>query len=239
MSYFVCRSKVNYPAPSKLIVFSNIDGLVDQLICLRKWHGRLWGPRLEFGFLWKTIMHLRLIKIFKPNPIFHQISSYCLLQKVPLKKKFFLIYNFFFARRITSHIVTFFFYCIIIPLSVFFPEISIPRWGVVYIPTAITLLNSVGTPRLGICTLIVISFSLNSSKKRVFKGGFLYWVILSKYFLSSLQLHSSYCLLDLIWECHVVAPMQSCLYRSYRGGEGKWMDCHWEIGRHAENKTKC
>ncbi|XP_020255481.1 glucomannan 4-beta-mannosyltransferase 9-like isoform X2 [Asparagus officinalis] len=67
-------------------------------------------------------------------------------KKVPLNKKFFLIYNFFIARRITSHIVTFSFYCVVIPLSVFFPEIYIPRWGVVYIPTIITLLNSVGTP---------------------------------------------------------------------------------------------
>ncbi|XP_073010190.1 probable glucomannan 4-beta-mannosyltransferase 11 [Typha latifolia] len=66
-------------------------------------------------------------------------------KKVSLQKKFFLLYNFFFARRIISHNVTFFFYCVVIPLSVFFPEIQIPTWGVVYIPTAITLLNSVGT----------------------------------------------------------------------------------------------
>lgn len=84
--------------------------------------------------------------------------SIFMLQKVPLQKKFFLIYNFFFARRIISHAVTFHFYCVIIPLSVFFPEISIPRWGVVYIPTAITLLNSVGTPRLGISTVIASIF---------------------------------------------------------------------------------
>ncbi|XP_074582423.1 glucomannan 4-beta-mannosyltransferase 1-like [Curcuma longa] len=68
-------------------------------------------------------------------------------KKVPLMKKLFLLYNFFFARRIVSHNVTFFFYCIIIPLSSFFPEVVIPKWGVFYVPTLITILNSIGTPR--------------------------------------------------------------------------------------------
>ncbi|CAL9110591.1 unnamed protein product [Musa textilis] len=68
-------------------------------------------------------------------------------KKVPFVKKFFLLYNFFLARRILSHNVTFFFYCIIIPASSFFPEVVIPIWGVFYIPVVITLLNSIGTPR--------------------------------------------------------------------------------------------
>ncbi|KAK8921785.1 Glucomannan 4-beta-mannosyltransferase 9 [Platanthera zijinensis] len=67
-------------------------------------------------------------------------------KKVSLQKKFYLIYNFFLARRIISHNVTFFFYCVVIPLSVFIPEVEIPRWGVVYIPTIITCLNALGTP---------------------------------------------------------------------------------------------
>ncbi|KAJ0988294.1 hypothetical protein J5N97_006650 [Dioscorea zingiberensis] len=67
-------------------------------------------------------------------------------EKVSCWKKFYVIYNFFFVRRIIAHYVTFFFYCIVIPLAVFFPEVYLPKWGVVYIPTAITLFNSVGTP---------------------------------------------------------------------------------------------
>ncbi|WOL01047.1 putative mannan synthase 11 [Canna indica] len=68
-------------------------------------------------------------------------------KKVSLWKKLFLLYNFFFARRIVAHKVTFFFYCVVIPLSSFFPEIIIPKWGVLYIPAMITIINSVGTPR--------------------------------------------------------------------------------------------
>ncbi|THU48902.1 hypothetical protein C4D60_Mb06t03880 [Musa balbisiana] len=67
-------------------------------------------------------------------------------KKVSMVKKFFMLYNFFFARRVIAHNVTFFFYCMIIPLSCFFPEIQIPKWGVIYIPTAITLLTAVATP---------------------------------------------------------------------------------------------
>lgn len=69
------------------------------------------------------------------------------MQKVSIWKKLHVIYNFFFARRIISHVVTFFFYCVVIPLSAFFPEVEIPKWGMVYVPATITLLNSVGTPR--------------------------------------------------------------------------------------------
>lgn len=69
------------------------------------------------------------------------------VQKVTIWKKFHVIYNFFLVRKIVAHIVTFTFYCIIIPTTIFVPEVHIPKWGCVYIPTIITLLNSVGTPR--------------------------------------------------------------------------------------------
>ncbi|RWW60251.1 hypothetical protein BHE74_00032768 [Ensete ventricosum] len=68
------------------------------------------------------------------------------LQGVSMSMKLYVIYNFFVARRIVSHFVTFSFYCVVIPLSVFFPEVTIPRWGLMYVPTAITLINAAGTP---------------------------------------------------------------------------------------------
>ncbi|KAM0924014.1 hypothetical protein ACQ4PT_005147 [Festuca glaucescens] len=69
------------------------------------------------------------------------------LMKVTLRKRIYVIYNFFFVRKIIGHILTSVFYCFVIPATVFVPEIEIPRWGYVYIPTIITLLNAVGTPR--------------------------------------------------------------------------------------------
>ncbi|XXG62973.1 hypothetical protein AAC387_Pa05g1255 [Persea americana] len=68
-------------------------------------------------------------------------------RKVSLWKKVHVIYNFFFVRKIIAHIVTFVFYCVVIPTTVLVPEVKIPKWGAVYIPSTITLLNAVGTPR--------------------------------------------------------------------------------------------
>lgn len=58
-----------------------------------------------------------------------------------------MIYSFFFVRKIIAHIFAFFFYCIVLPATILVPEVTVPKWGGVYIPTIITLLNSVGTPR--------------------------------------------------------------------------------------------
>ncbi|MQM01601.1 hypothetical protein Taro_034359 [Colocasia esculenta] len=46
-----------------------------------------------------------------------------------------------------SHMLTFIFFCVIIPLSIFVPEASIPYWGIVYVPLVITVCKAVETPR--------------------------------------------------------------------------------------------
>ncbi|KAE9585417.1 putative glucomannan 4-beta-mannosyltransferase [Lupinus albus] len=68
-------------------------------------------------------------------------------KKVTLWKKIYVIYSFFFVRKVVAHINTFVFYCIILPATVLVPEVEVPKWGAVYIPSLITLLNAVGTPR--------------------------------------------------------------------------------------------
>lgn len=67
--------------------------------------------------------------------------------KVKFWKKLYVIYSFFLVRKITAHMVTFFFYCVVLPLTILIPEVDVPLWGSVYIPSIITILNSVGTPR--------------------------------------------------------------------------------------------
>ncbi|KAI3866515.1 hypothetical protein MKW92_049312 [Papaver armeniacum] len=54
---------------------------------------------------------------------------------VNLWKKIYLIYSFFLVRKIVAHIGTFFFYCVV------------PLWGLFYLPTVITILNAIETPR--------------------------------------------------------------------------------------------
>uniref|UniRef100_A0A0A9CLW0 Glycosyltransferase 2-like domain-containing protein n=1 Tax=Arundo donax TaxID=35708 RepID=A0A0A9CLW0_ARUDO len=68
-------------------------------------------------------------------------------KKISAFKKFYMIYNFFIARRVVSTFFSFFFFSILLPLNIIFPEVQIPMWELIYIPTAINLLNSVGTPR--------------------------------------------------------------------------------------------
>lgn len=68
-------------------------------------------------------------------------------KKVKFWKKVYVIYSFFFVRKIIAHMVTFSFYCVVLPLTILVPEVQVPIWGAVYIPSIITILNSVGTPR--------------------------------------------------------------------------------------------
>ncbi|XP_039034297.1 glucomannan 4-beta-mannosyltransferase 2-like [Hibiscus syriacus] len=68
-------------------------------------------------------------------------------KKVKFWKKVYVIYSFFFVRKIIAHMVTFSFYCVVLPLTILVPEVKVPIWGAVYIPSVITVLNSVGTPR--------------------------------------------------------------------------------------------
>ncbi|KAK3155261.1 hypothetical protein QOZ80_2BG0200920 [Eleusine coracana subsp. coracana] len=68
-------------------------------------------------------------------------------KEVSAFKKFYMIFNFFIARRAVLYFYTFFFFSILLPMNIIFPEVQIPTWQLVYIPVAITLLNSVGTPR--------------------------------------------------------------------------------------------
>ncbi|KAJ3673794.1 hypothetical protein LUZ60_005786 [Juncus effusus] len=67
-------------------------------------------------------------------------------KEVSLLKKIHVLYSFFFVRRVIAPLVTFCFYCVVIPLAVMVPEVSVPVWGLVYIPTTITILNAVRNP---------------------------------------------------------------------------------------------
>ncbi|XP_078164467.1 putative glucomannan 4-beta-mannosyltransferase 2 [Carex rostrata] len=67
-------------------------------------------------------------------------------KEVSLLKKIHVLYSFFFVKRVIAPIVTFCFYCVVIPVSILIPEVEIPVWGLVYIPTTITILNAVRNP---------------------------------------------------------------------------------------------
>jgi len=85
----------------------------------------------------------------------------CPLQKVSLWKKIYVIYSFFFVRKVVAHLNTFVFYCIVLPATVVVPEVAVPKWGAVYIPSIITLLNAVGTPRSSFSQLFLYYYQIS------------------------------------------------------------------------------
>ena len=79
--------------------------------------------------------------------LFRKMGAEILLTKeVSLWWKLYLLYSFFLVRKVVAHVLPFVLYCVVIPFSVLIPEIKIPAWGVVYIPTAITILYAVRNP---------------------------------------------------------------------------------------------
>ncbi|CAH8356881.1 unnamed protein product [Eruca vesicaria subsp. sativa] len=93
-------------------------------------------------------------------------------KRVTLWKKLYLIYSFFFLRKIVVHFFTFFFYCIILPTSVFFPEVNIPAWSTFYIPSLITLFIVIATPRSFHLVIFWVLFENVMSMHRT-KGTFI------------------------------------------------------------------
>ena len=64
---------------------------------------------------------------------------------VSLAKKVYLIVFFFGARMFAAHIVSFFLYCLLVPLCAISPEIPIPFWALVYTPVLVTMSTVVFT----------------------------------------------------------------------------------------------
>lgn len=83
-----------------------------------------------------------------PTNLFRKIAWKAITTKeVPAWKKIYIIYNFFIVRKIAAQIFAFTFYNVMIPLSIVLPEVRIPLWGVMYIPTIILLLTVLTNPR--------------------------------------------------------------------------------------------
>ncbi|CAA7020365.1 unnamed protein product [Microthlaspi erraticum] len=68
-------------------------------------------------------------------------------ENVSVGKKLYMIYSFFFIRKIVAHILTFCFYCVILPATVMFPEVTVPKWAAFYLPSLITLFIAIGRLR--------------------------------------------------------------------------------------------
>uniref|UniRef100_A0ACD5ZBC2 Uncharacterized protein n=1 Tax=Avena sativa TaxID=4498 RepID=A0ACD5ZBC2_AVESA len=69
-------------------------------------------------------------------------------RQVSTWKKLHVLYGFFFVRKVVAHLVTFLFYCVVIPACVLVQgDVRLPKYVAMYVPAIITLLNAVCTPR--------------------------------------------------------------------------------------------
>ncbi|XP_057805072.1 probable glucomannan 4-beta-mannosyltransferase 11 isoform X1 [Salvia miltiorrhiza] len=67
---------------------------------------------------------------------------------ISLARKFYMIYNFFFIRKIVGTMFTFVFYCVVLPLVSLMPEVDYPKWGAIVATLTIATVNtSISTPR--------------------------------------------------------------------------------------------
>ncbi|CAH9114094.1 unnamed protein product [Cuscuta europaea] len=62
-------------------------------------------------------------------------------------KKIYIIYSFFFVRKVIAHVGTFVFYCLVLPTTCLVAEVDVPKWGTTYVPFVITIINILATPR--------------------------------------------------------------------------------------------
>ncbi|CAA0809116.1 Glucomannan 4-beta-mannosyltransferase 2 [Striga hermonthica] len=69
-------------------------------------------------------------------------------KEVSIWTKFYIIYNFFFIRKIVGTMFTFSFYCVVLPLVSLIPEADVPKWGAILATFIIATINTlVATPR--------------------------------------------------------------------------------------------
>ncbi|KAL0045322.1 hypothetical protein WJX82_003810 [Trebouxia sp. C0006] len=66
---------------------------------------------------------------------------------LPLHSKLDLILCYFGIWKVATHWVSMGFFCGLVPLSVFTPEVSVPLWALVHIPVLVTLTTVAFTPR--------------------------------------------------------------------------------------------
>jgi hypothetical protein len=60
-------------------------------------------------------------------------SIFSMHAEMSVFKKFYMIFNFFIARRTVLYLYTFFFFIILLPMNIIFSEVQIRTWQLVYI----------------------------------------------------------------------------------------------------------
>lgn len=82
-----------------------------------------------------------------PMQLFRLCFMDILRSKVSVGKKANMIFLFFLLRKLILPFYSFTLFCVILPLTMFFPEANLPSWVVCYIPGIMSILNIIPAPR--------------------------------------------------------------------------------------------
>ncbi|KAK9905913.1 hypothetical protein WJX75_008869 [Coccomyxa subellipsoidea] len=77
---------------------------------------------------------------------------------LPMASKLELIVCYFGIRKFATHWVSLGFFCTLVPLSMFTPEVSIPLWALVHLPVVVTVTTAVFTPKGWIHSILYVLF---------------------------------------------------------------------------------
>ncbi|CAD7698593.1 unnamed protein product [Ostreobium quekettii] len=81
-----------------------------------------------------------------PIQLWSRASAAIWSSKIPFLKKMELNILYFFVRKSVTHFSSLGFYCLLVPLTVFTPEVCVPMWALVHLPVAVTLATCSFTP---------------------------------------------------------------------------------------------
>ncbi|KAL1817669.1 hypothetical protein ACET3Z_020243 [Daucus carota] len=82
-----------------------------------------------------------------PMQLFRLCLPDIIRSKISLWKKFNMIFLFFLLRKLILPFYSFTLFCIILPMTMFIPEATLPAWVVCYIPATMSFLNILPAPK--------------------------------------------------------------------------------------------
>jgi beta-mannan synthase len=77
---------------------------------------------------------------------------------IPLPRKIEVTVMYFGVRKVATHFVALGFFCTLVPLAVFTPEIHIPAWVLVHFPVVVTMSTAWFTPRGWVYSILYVLF---------------------------------------------------------------------------------
>jgi beta-mannan synthase len=93
-----------------------------------------------------------------PMQLWMRASKDIWRSNIPIHKKLYLNFCYFGVRKFGTHLVTLGFFCTLVPLSIFTPEVHVPFWALVYLPIAIAICTASFTPRGWLHCVIYVLF---------------------------------------------------------------------------------